>query len=93
MKREPFSECVEWADAVIGPLASGALLETLASGTPYYPILLNPHTLEPSFYGDFEVYETTTEACDALLAQTPIDGRQLLDALYNTDWKPRTICL
>ncbi|MDB9702521.1 hypothetical protein OAA86_00295 [Rhodospirillales bacterium] len=82
LKNEPFQDCVKWADIVIGPLASGALMETLAAGKNYYALLLRPHTLDPSFYGDFPIFETVESACDAIRKNQAIDGRPLLKELY-----------
>ena len=39
-----FVEHLAWADEVIGPASSGARLEALAAGKPYYAIQLKPHS-------------------------------------------------
>ena len=38
----PFDEQIEWADFVIGPVISGAMLEVIASEKRYYPVLMQP---------------------------------------------------
>ncbi|MBT4888159.1 MAG: hypothetical protein HON65_01215, partial [Rhodospirillales bacterium] len=39
----PFKEFINWADFAIGPAMSGAMIEFIASGKPYFPILQIPH--------------------------------------------------
>ncbi len=85
LKKEPFDECVAWADAVLGPITSGAVMETIAAGKEYYPLLLHPHAQDPSFYGDFKIFESTADACQALLERRPMNGAALLEAMYDMD--------
>lgn len=40
----PFEKHIDWADKVIGPCQSGAYLEVLAAGKPYYPVMMPPHS-------------------------------------------------
>ncbi len=43
-----FLEHLAWADFAVGPVNSGAFVETLAAGKPYYPICPAPSQLDPS---------------------------------------------
>lgn len=89
LKREPFGECVAWADIVIGPASTGAMFETLAAGKPYYAMLMPPHSMDPSYFGDYPIYASVAELADALGRPIPAAaGRKLLDALYSLDEYP-----
>jgi len=57
LKREPFIDCVRWADCVIGPVVSGAMYEVLAGGKPYYPFVLEPNVFDLSDYEDISIYK------------------------------------
>jgi hypothetical protein len=54
------------ADLVIGPVWSSALLETLAAGKPYIPILLPRTLVDRRLLGPIPVIETTEELREAL---------------------------
>ena len=55
-----------WADEVIGPACSGARLEALAVGKPYYAIQLKPHShlISTSVKSCFESIPELLEAFD-----------------------------
>ena len=76
---EPFQELVDWADVVIGPAASGAMLETLASGKPYYAMLLPPHSLDTSYAKSVDFISSVDELRAALTAGRPIRTNEILD--------------
>jgi len=89
LKTEPYSECVDWADIVIGPAQTGAFLETLAAGKPYYAIIIPPHSYETSCYEDYPVMGSVAEICQALQDQTIMEdgetqGATLLENMYST---------
>ncbi len=52
-----FSEHVEWADLVIGPAHSGALLEVLGYKKPYFAVLLPPHSANTNYLDGYPVYD------------------------------------
>ncbi|MEX2311864.1 MAG: hypothetical protein WD624_05335, partial [Rhodospirillales bacterium] len=64
-----FSEHVAWSDIVIGPGHSGAMLETLMAGRPYYPVLYEPHGIWPGYFADLKVYHNV----DALQQELQCD--------------------
>lgn len=86
-----FSEIIEWADIVVGPLPSGAMFETLAAGIPYYPFLIEPHGLDGSYYGDYPVFGSSMALEKALAGGGAPDKGDLLNALYATDDVENTI--
>lgn len=61
-----FAVHVEWSDIVIGPVHSGAMLEVMAAGKPYYPILLAPHSVNLKFLEDCPVYTSVNSLRVAL---------------------------
>lgn len=77
-KDTTFAELVSWADIVIGPFYSGAMVETLAAGKPYYPVLLSPHSVPGHFYNGHPVYKNLREV-ERALSKRPTDFSGLLD--------------
>ena len=65
-KEEPFQELLQWADAVIGPVASGAMLEVLGAGVPYYPVLLQPTAIDAAHFEDHPIFASVDELETAL---------------------------
>jgi len=58
-KEGPFQDCIDWADAVIGPAHSGSLLEVLASKKIYYAMLLSPNKANIKYLKGYPVYKDT----------------------------------
>ena len=88
-KTEPFEECVNWADIVVGPVTSGAMFETIAAGKPYYTMLIPPHSMDDSYYGDYPLLSSVDELARVL--DQPLDpeaGRKLLNAVYSVNEYP-----
>lgn len=88
LKKEPFDECVDWADVVIGPIQTGAFFETLAAGKPYLAILIPPHSYEISCYKNYPVMSSVSEICHALQStQIMTEGKKigltLLEDVYS----------
>lgn len=52
----PFHEHLKWADIVIGTPSSGAMLEAIAAGKPFYPVLLPPFTLNTAYLQGLKVF-------------------------------------
>ena len=78
-----FHEQLEWADLVIGPATSGAMLETIAAGKPYYPVMLNPHASNMTYFGEGRVFSSVEELESALRERTPLDQRNILRDFYS----------
>jgi len=57
----PFKDLVAWADIVIGPVVSGAMLEVLGAGKPYYPMLIAPHSVDERYLAGLPVFHSVEE--------------------------------
>lgn len=80
LKTEPFEQCLDWADVVIGPLLSGAFFETLAAGKPYHVMLLAPHsTVDLSYYDDYPVNTSVSELTAAITSNEAPEPTALLE--------------
>ena len=86
-KSQPFSECLDWADIVIGPMQTGAFFETLAAGKPYYPLLIPPYSHDPTFYPGYPYYESLDELAEALEGSPPTSAmaKTLLNDMYSVE--------
>jgi len=42
LQTEPIHPEIDWADVVIGPITSGAVVEVMAMGKPYIPVVMSP---------------------------------------------------
>lgn len=66
IKDGPLMEHIIWSDVVIGPINSGAFVESMAMRRPYYPMRNMPSSLEPSLFAPARVSETVGQLIDAL---------------------------
>jgi hypothetical protein len=62
----PFAEAVAWSDLVIGPAASGAMIECATVRKPFLPLVLAPTVSDAEYLGDIPILETAEEVCEAL---------------------------
>jgi hypothetical protein len=82
----PFSECLEWADIVIGPSHTGAMFESLAAGKPYHALLLAPHnTFDKTYFNNFKLIEDLNELPNMLENYNAGAGQTVLNELYSVD--------
>lgn len=79
VKDTPFQDLVAWADLVIGPAVSGAMLEVLGTGTPFYPLLVAPHAVDENYLADYPVYHDVEELKAALCREAAPDFESLLN--------------
>jgi hypothetical protein len=84
----PFKDFVTWADFVIGPAASGAMLEVIAARKPYYPVLLPPHTINVQYLEGSPIYTDMESLRQALAAGEVPDQRKLLNDFNSFDEIP-----
>ncbi len=84
----PFKHFVAWADFVIGPATSGAMLEVMAAGKPYYPVLLPPHSINVKYLEGSPVYTDLDALGRALAAGEVPDQRKLLNDFNSFDEIP-----
>lgn len=87
-KTRPYLEFLKPADIVVGPLVSGAMFETLAAGKPYYSFLMQPHGLNPSYYGDYPLLATAEDLPNALRKDFSESANRLLDDVYDLENTP-----
>jgi hypothetical protein len=84
-----FEKFVAWADLVIGPVHSGAMLEVLASGKPYFPTMLSPDSADAAYFPDSTIYTETDQIITALKAgDMPQNPRQILNDFTSIDEIP-----
>ena len=57
---------VDWADVVVGPINSGALVETYALGRPYFAFWGTPSSLRPALFSGISACTSGSELFDAL---------------------------
>ena len=76
-----FADHLAWADVVIGPVHSGAMVETLASGKPYYPVALRPNSLNEAWLRNTPVFSDVASLHAALESGRPLDQRTLMNDL------------
>lgn len=68
-----------WADLVVGPVESGAFIETLAMGRPYFPLIPTPNCIDYSVLGPVPVYPDAEALGVALRNQDLPDRQAILD--------------
>lgn len=68
-----------WADLVIGPVESGAFVETLAMGRPYFPMVPAPNSIDYTVLGPVPVYADAETLGRALQNGTLPDRQAILD--------------
>ncbi len=76
----PFADQVEWADFAIGPVSSGASLEIIAAGKPYFPVALRPTSMDLEYLEGFNVFTDFVSLRDALESGSDPDHEALLEA-------------
>ncbi len=67
------------ADAVMGPVNSGSMLEVQALGRPYYPMRAVPSSLDPALFGGARVYDDVASLLSDLDAGIVPEGADVLD--------------
>ena len=77
----PFESCLDWADVGIGPIQSGATLECISYGLPYFPVLLSPNAVNLEYLKDVPVIQNITELEQAFNAGDTSDLKPFLESL------------
>ena len=80
----PLSEHVDWADIVVGPVNTGAMVETFARGKPYYAFRARPSSVDPTLCGNIRVLETGEELHQALKEDGNTDAKADLEYYCST---------
>jgi hypothetical protein len=79
---------IEWADIVIGPIDSGAFVETMSMGKPYYPMRLHPSSLNKKYFGPVDPSESVTELLAAIREQKFPNQQEFLEHFCSSDTIP-----
>lgn len=75
---------IDAADAIIGPAHSGAMIEVLSCGKPYYPMLLPPHSVRTPYLRRGVVFEDVAGLETALCADAPPNQQALMEDMSAT---------
>jgi hypothetical protein len=75
---------LDWADLVIGPVNSGALLESLAAEVPYYPIVMTPTSLRDEHFGPIHVYRSVADMITEIKAGIQPNYEEILEYFCST---------
>jgi hypothetical protein len=70
---------LEWASLVVGPVNSGAMVETLAAGRPYYAVLPQPSSIDPALCGPLPLYTTPQQLAQDIKSGVVPDAQAVLD--------------
>lgn len=76
-----FEDHMAWADLVIGPVHTGAMLKVLAAGKPYFPVLLPPHVIDVRRFDGANLYEDLDTLRQALADGVVLDQSTLFNNL------------
>ena len=76
---ESYMECLSWSDLVIGPVFSGAMSECLIVRKPYYPVLIQPVSVNTSYLQGHQVFDSVESLRAALLSKVPLEQDAILN--------------
>ncbi len=82
----PVNTHVDWADIVVGPPNSGSIVETLATGTPYFALRSYPTLISRDYTDAIGAFDTVDALADAVRRGAAPDRDRALDYLcsFNT---------
>lgn len=80
-----FEKFLEDADIVVGPLFSGAMLEAIAAGKPYFPVFLSPTMQNQEHIASINYYRNLPELLSGLQGGLPRDQHEILNAFTSID--------
>jgi hypothetical protein len=81
----PFEPHMIWADVIIGPINSGAFVESLGHGKLYLTIRSVPSSLDTSLFGPTKVYDAVAELKTALEGDIELNAKEILNWFCDTD--------
>lgn len=84
IKDGEFQKHVEWADFVVGPVNSGAWIETLAARKPYFPMLIQPSLIDRRFLSMVDVVESVDDLREMLRTERMPDSARVLETFCST---------
>jgi len=85
IKDGPLEPHMEWSDFVVGPVNSGAFVEALALGRPYYPMRCSPTLLDDKLLGPVRCYADGESLLDALRRGEAPDDRTAGEYMASLD--------
>lgn len=80
-----FASYIEWADFVIGPATSGAMLEVIGAGKTYYPVILPPTSVDLRYLQGTPIFQDFDSLRDAIAESAPLDQRDILNYFTSYD--------
>lgn len=83
-----FPELIEWADITIGPVETGAFLETIASGKNYFAMCLPPNSVIKDYLKIIKIISDFTSLRHAIESHDVQDNRAVLNAFCSFDEIP-----
>ncbi|MBF0353785.1 MAG: hypothetical protein HQL43_00920 [Alphaproteobacteria bacterium] len=83
-------EHLDWADFVVGPVNSGAMLETMATGKPYYPFLPEPSLIAPELIDGVSIFKAPGELVAWLREGRVPDAKAALEFYASSTSLPDT---
>jgi len=75
-----FLDHIDWADIVVSIPSSGASLEVLASGKPFYPVLLEPNMIEKRYLYGLRTLDSVGALRQAILTDEESYSEEFLEA-------------
>lgn len=84
-KAEPIENLIDWADFVIGPVISSAMMKVVLRNKPYYPVLLKPTVTNDECYSPIPINYCVDDLDDAIRNQRHAGGIDKLD--FIASWK------
>jgi hypothetical protein len=80
-KSGPLQNHLDWADAVIGPISSGSIVEALAAGRPYFTLRQYPTLISDTYAAEIGAYDTPRQLVQALKSGWEPDRERVLNYL------------
>mgnify|MGYP001810487049 CR=1 FL=1 len=68
-----------WADLVVGPVESGAMVEAWAIGRPYLPLIPRPHAIDLGVLGPLPVLHDAEDLRRMLVERPPLDRAAIVE--------------
>ncbi len=84
----PFEDHAAWADIVIGPICTAAMLDVMAAGKYYYPFHLSPSSQDTCYLKGCRIYKDLESLRQALQEGSPPHQRETLNHITSAEEFP-----
>jgi len=84
-RNERLADHVHWADAVVGPVSSGAYVETLALGKPYIGVVPEQSSIDMTYFAGLPIVRNAVELQTLFASDPKLDPNYALDLLCASD--------